>query len=161
MLKGDRLDLLSFCDNLKPQLLVDILVSVSKKHPELPMFNSPDWTDKYSSQPTHPHSQPGTPLQQQGQWLGRSKQKPKPGIAKKVRLGSFQVFDVEAVENDDPDAMPASWPRAGNGMYAKLPPEQDDLKFLMEENDEAFSHFMVDIHGKHVAASRETVSSTA
>ncbi|KAI9171492.1 Succinate--hydroxymethylglutarate CoA-transferase [Paramyrothecium foliicola] len=47
--KTDLLNVLSFCDQLEPQLLVDILVSVSKKHPNLPMFDSPDWDRRLPS----------------------------------------------------------------------------------------------------------------
>ncbi|KZZ96064.1 hypothetical protein AAL_04360 [Moelleriella libera RCEF 2490] len=39
----DLLNILSYCDQVRPGLLPDILVSVSKKHPDLRIFDAPDW----------------------------------------------------------------------------------------------------------------------
>lgn len=54
-------------------------------------------------------------------------------------------------DDDDDDGMPLTWQPAGKGLYAQLPPEREDSKFLVDDNDEeAFSHFMVDKRGKQI-----------
>lgn len=51
-------------------------------------------------------------------------------------------------------SLPPTWPRAGEGLYAKLPAEDEDREFLADDNDEeAFSHFMVDKMGKQMTVS--------
>lgn len=50
------------------------------------------------------------------------------------------------------DSLPPMWPKAGEGLYAKISPEDEDRAFLLDENDEeAFSHFGVDKFGKQIA----------
>jgi len=59
--------------------------------------------------------------------------------------------EEEEEEEEEEDALPPTWPKAGEGLYAKLPPENEDRRFLEDENDEeAFSHFMVDKEGKQM-----------
>jgi len=45
-------------------------------------------------------------------------------------------MDAEAYD-DDP---PAHYPRPGHGLARTLPPEQDDLQWLVDDNDEVYSH---------------------
>jgi hypothetical protein len=144
--KEERLSLLSFCDTLRPQILVDILVSISKKHPDLPIFNSPDWAASHA--PEGQHAPYWNGISQSGVSNGKGKQKTKASPPKKARTDSFQAVDLNEEEN--PYAVPPSWPQVGHGMYAKLPPESQDVHLLAEENDEAFSHFMVDSEGKQM-----------
>lgn len=51
---------------------------------------------------------------------------------------------------DDP--LPPEWPRAGAGMYAQLPPEDEgpDGWMVDERDDFAFNHFLLDSHGRQV-----------
>lgn len=55
----------------------------------------------------------------------------------------------EDEEDVEEDVLPPTWPKAGEGLYAKLLPETEDRTFLADENDgESFSQFMVDNFGK-------------
>ncbi|KAF7562209.1 hypothetical protein G7046_g1923 [Stylonectria norvegica] len=154
MKKTDLLNVLSLCDQLKPHLIVDILVSVSKKHPDLPIFNSPDWEANVPSasrsntiviskkhdveKPRHGHS-----------ILNKAKQRPK---AMRKILKRTRVIEVMTdIPDEEGDVLPPTWARAGEGLYAKLAPETEDRGFLLDENDEeSFSHFLVDGFGQQI-----------
>jgi hypothetical protein len=161
MKRTDLLNVLSFCDQLKPQLLVDVMVSVSKKHPDLPMFSSPDWNQEAPKdlQTNNQKRAPLTPSRSRhGPSLLNSKAKQKirtatrPPPKKPLKPSRLAAPAIEppdvAVEDED---LPPNWPKAGEGLYAKLPPEIEDRKYLADANDgEAFSQFMVDKFGKIV-----------
>ncbi|KAI8718941.1 hypothetical protein NCS52_00674200 [Fusarium sp. LHS14.1] len=151
MRKTDLLNVLSLCDQLKPNLLVDILVSVSKRHPDLPMFDSPDWeaqlatpfrvhkSSKHEEKPRHGHVIISS--------KARSKHKTTKKILKRTRV----IEVITTAPEDDEDILPPTWARAGEGLYAKLVPETEDRSLLMDENDEeSFSHFRVDGFGKQI-----------
>ena len=144
--RTDLLNVLSFCDQLKPQLLVDILVSVSKKHPNLPIFNAPDWESHIPSTKasrTEARSRHGHVL------INKTRQRPR---ATKKILKRTRVIEVVAdLPGEDYDVMPPTWAKANEGLYAKIPPETEDRGFLLDENDEeSFSHFLVDNFGKQI-----------
>jgi hypothetical protein len=124
MEKSNRLELLSFCESVKPQVLVDLLVAVSKKHPDLPLFNAPDWAASVGSRPSANSS------------IGSSTFtfKPKPKKAKTANGTSAYP------DEDDPYALPPTWPKPGKGLYATLLPE-DEADDMAEEN-EAFEHWV-------------------
>lgn len=151
MRKTDLLNVLSLCDQLKPNLLVDILVSVSKRHPDLPMFDSPDWeaqlatpfrvhkSSKHEEKPRHGHVIISS--------KARSKHKTTKKILKRTRV----IEVITTAPEEDEDILPPTWARAGEGLYAKLAPETEDRSLLMDENDEeSFSHFSVDGFGKQI-----------
>lgn len=173
MKKTDVLNLLSFCDQLRPDLLLDLMVSVTKRHPDLPIFSSPDWNaniQEPSRPPIHrAKPKPGGP--RHGPSLLNSKAKHKiksrpsrPSAVKKPHKRSRLANEVNPDEEDEEEEeeeeeqgeyyeeyMPTTWPKAGEGMYAKLLPETEDSEFLVDGNDEeAFSHFMVDRLGRQI-----------
>lgn len=162
--KTDLLNILSFCDQLKPQLLVDIFVSISMRHPELPVFNAPDWEEKVREEEAariaavaavqarnriHQRSRHGHTLLNP-----RMRQKRK-GIRTIVKVSTTTtgeqtsktiILREENVEVDD--VLPPAWPKAGEGLYATLSLEDEDTLYLADEgDDDAFSHFMVDSLG--------------
>ncbi|KAK7226104.1 hypothetical protein V2G26_014107 [Clonostachys chloroleuca] len=161
MRKTDLLNILSFCDQLQPQLIVDIMVSVSKKHPNLPMFASPDWHEPFSD-PSAPGkiAKRGSARASHGRSLLNSKAKQKIKNTGSARNGTKRqakklaptVEDMPLqLTNNEEDTLPPAWPRAGQGMYAKLVPEVEDRSLLKDDNDEgAFSHFMVSNMGKQI-----------
>lgn len=53
---------------------------------------------------------------------------------------------------EDVDVLPPTWAKADEGLYAKLLlPDTEDNGFLLDENDEeSFSHFLVDNFGKQI-----------
>ncbi|KJZ78377.1 hypothetical protein HIM_02415 [Hirsutella minnesotensis 3608] len=162
--KTDLLNILSLADQLKPQLLVDILVSVSIKHPDLPIFDDPSWkanvSNRASSIKTKTAIQNARNVNQSksGAVSAHAKERRAKGRPKLIK--QVHVADLDARGTEDgvgqgvvpvEHSLPPTWPRAGEGLYSKLPPEDEDKAFLADENDEeAFSHFMVDKSGKQV-----------
>ncbi|PFH57349.1 hypothetical protein XA68_15190 [Ophiocordyceps unilateralis] len=185
----DLLDILTLCDRLKPRLLVDVLVSVSKKEPDLPIFDDPAWRTNLPgrsplrSKPTLPSPQsprrprPAALVLPNGKELKRPRGRPR-NVLKQIIVsqtpeagarsgssggegeavqrgplaGPASTSTPPTVETDN--SLPPTWPRAGQGLYAKLPPEDEERAFLIDHNDEeAFSHFMVDKLGKQVVVS--------
>ncbi|EFQ32515.1 PHD-finger domain-containing protein [Colletotrichum graminicola] len=176
--KSDLVNLLIFSNDIYPGLLVDLLVSVSKRHPDLPIFGSPDWV-----QPKAPRREPQRQRQRQRQGnharLKVPKQRSKTGGVRKI-LKTTPVAPAAAPaaagvagvdgeqqqqqqhqqqeddeydddgDDDDDDALPESWPKAGHGLYSKLKPEREDPLLFDDKDEEAFSHFMVDEQGRQV-----------
>lgn len=155
--KTDVLNILSFCDQLKPQLLVDIMVSVAKKHPDLPIFDSPSWNAKAmsaaSARAKHSHQSSRSAARlRHGHTVIESRVKHKHKTSKKTIKIAPIPLEEESPLMDYGDSLPPMWPKAGEGLYAKLSPEDEDRAFLLDENDEeAFSHFGVDKFGKQIA----------
>ncbi|RCI15568.1 hypothetical protein L249_3551 [Ophiocordyceps polyrhachis-furcata BCC 54312] len=189
--RTDLLNVLSLCDQLKPRLLIDVLVSVSKKHPDLPMFDDPAWRrNLHRSKPPSPHRpRPALPLPS-GKAFKKPRGRPRNAPTKQMipsetppqtettRIdkggggggGEGEAFQAnnDAAESSPARAplisdvsiavadctLPPTWPRAGQGLYAKLPPEDEDRRFLVDDNDEeAFSHFLVDKLGRQAVLS--------
>ncbi|KEY74097.1 hypothetical protein S7711_05349 [Stachybotrys chartarum IBT 7711] len=149
--KTELLNILSFCDQLQPQLLADILVSVSKRHPDLPIFDSPDWEAQLKGTSRSNPSTNALASSKSRQSLHPTKPKQKSKAVKKLLKPSRTAEAQEEVQPEAEDALPATWRRAGEGLYARLVPEVEDRKFLVDDNDEeAFSQFMVDKLGKQI-----------
>ncbi|KAJ4271957.1 hypothetical protein NW762_000666 [Fusarium torreyae] len=152
MSKTDLLNVLSLCDQLKPNLLVDVLVSVSKRHPDLPIFDSPDWESQLLNASRPVKSSKHDEKHRHGHVLLNKNTKPKQKTTKKI-LKRTRVIEVitTAPEEDNVDILPPTWAKAGEGLYSKLPPETEDRLFLMDDNDEeSFSHFLVDGAGRQI-----------
>ncbi|KAG8350753.1 hypothetical protein FVEN_g11111 [Fusarium venenatum] len=152
MSRTDMLNILSFCDQLKPNLLADILVSVSKRHPDLPMFDSPEWESQLSntSRPVKASKHDEKP--RHGHVLLNKAAKHKQKTTKKI-LKRTRVIEVitSAPEEDNVNVLPPTWAKAGEGLYSKLLPETEDRSILMDDNDEeSFSHFLVDRAGRQI-----------
>ncbi|KAJ6783947.1 hypothetical protein PWT90_02130 [Aphanocladium album] len=162
--KTDLLNILSLSDQLEPQLLVDLFVSVAKRHPTLPIFDAPDWEAKVREQEAvkaaayaaaqaraRAHQRP-----RHGHTLlnPRMRQKRK-GVRKIVKIAATTESAEKTIvvqeeqdgseEEEEEELLPPTWPKAGEGLYAELPPEDQDTLYLADDgDDEAFSHFMVD-----------------
>lgn len=81
-----------------------------------------------------------------------SRIKHKHKVLKKTIKPAPVPVEEESPSTDYQDALPPLWPKAGEGLYAKLCPEDEDRAFLLDENDEeAFSHFGVDKFGKQIS----------
>lgn len=148
----DMLNVLSFSDQMKPNLLLDILVSVSKRHPDLPLFDSPDWESQLLNGPRPAKASKHDEKPRHGHVLTSKANKPKQKTTKKI-LKRTRVIEVitSAPEEDNVNVLPATWAKAGEGLYSKLPPETEDRSLLKDENDEeSFSHFFVDRAGRQI-----------
>ncbi|KAK2593125.1 hypothetical protein QQS21_009174 [Conoideocrella luteorostrata] len=158
--RTDLLNILSFCDQLHPQLLADIMVSVSKRHPDLPIFDSPDWAKsvhRSSELQLASDFQGGRPAgkPRHGHTLlnpkARQRQKhEKKGLKRLILTQNGEgIPAAEEEKHGEKEVLPPTWPKAGKGLYSDLPPETDDRTFLTDDNDdESFSQFMVDSLGK-------------
>ncbi|KAJ3523159.1 hypothetical protein NM208_g12561 [Fusarium decemcellulare] len=147
--RTDMLNVLSLCDQLKPNLLADVLVSVSKRHPDLPIFDSPDWETQLSGARRVHKASRHDERPRHGHVLIPGRVRPKK-TTKKI-LKRTRVIEVVTTAQEDQDVLPETWAKAGEGLYSKLPPETEDRGLLMDENDEeSFSHFLVDGLGKQI-----------
>ncbi|KAF4470362.1 hypothetical protein FALBO_2737 [Fusarium albosuccineum] len=147
--RTDMLNVLSLCDQLKPNLLADVLVSVSKRHPDLPIFDSPDWETQLSGARRVHKASRHDERPRHGHVLIPGRVRPKK-TTKKI-LKRTRVIEVVTTAQEDQDVLPETWAKAGEGLYSKLPPETEDRGLLMDENDEeSFSHFLVDGFGKQI-----------
>lgn len=147
MPRRELLNILAFCDKLRPNLLVDLLASVTKRHPELPVFNSPDWPsmlaadapsrrNSLSIDPGHRTPQAGTP--------GAEGQASATALKQAAPPKQTQTVDAADPWDDDDDFLPPSWPKEGEGMYAALPPEGEDTEHLVDRDEGgAFEGFLV------------------
>lgn len=159
MPRKDLLSLLAFCDKLQPNLLVDLLVSVTKRHPDLPVFDSPDWptnvnpstsSDKKSLSIDQGQRTPQTPSAPNGS-APSGISTPKVAAAAKQAAPPKQTQTVDAADpwDDDDDFLPPSWPKEGEGMYAALPPERTDTAHLVDRDEGgAFQGFLVKGEGE-------------
>lgn len=130
---------------------------MSKKHPDLPIFDAPDW-ESYLPRPMG--SKPairrlkvrGTDRPRHGHTIpSKSRPRLKPG--KRIILKSSATNDFAGVHvlEEIGETLPPTWPKVGKGLYSKLLPDSEDKEFLLDGNDEeAFSHFMVDSMGHQV-----------
>ncbi|KPM43876.1 hypothetical protein AK830_g2683 [Neonectria ditissima] len=151
MKKTDLLNILSLCDQLKPQLLTDILVSVSKKHPDLPIFKSPDWETELPS--AQRPAKPSKPIERprHGHVIMNGKTRLKVNATKKILKRTRVIEVVTDMPGEEEDVLPPTWRKANEGIYAKLVPDTEDDSLLADVNDEeSFSHFMVDSFGKQI-----------
>ncbi|KAF6796421.1 phd finger domain-containing protein [Colletotrichum sojae] len=152
--RRDLANLLCFCDQIEPGLLANLLTSVSRRHPHLPIFNTPDWAQPKMvrrSSSRRLQMTNGGPTHQAP--TKNSKQRSKTGGVRKILKTKSVPSKVvpRTADDDDDDGVPSTWRPAGKGFYAQLPPEREDSRFLVDDNDEeAFSHFMVDKRGKQI-----------
>ena len=69
------------------------------------------------------------------------------------------VDNIDEDENDGYDDHPPTYPRPGHGLMKTLPPEQEDLQWLVEEDDRfgVFSHlYQVDAQAANGRLNGET-----
>ncbi|KAM0283152.1 hypothetical protein ACHAQH_002633 [Verticillium albo-atrum] len=138
--KTDIINLLLFSDAIKDGLLIDVLVSMSKKHPNLPLFKHPDWAVALTAPASLPRPAPP-----------KARQPAKP-VTKRPKTSAIRkVQETETIaDQPDEEPLPGIWPEAGIGLYSKLPPELPDPILLGLNDEEAFSGFMIDRNGRPV-----------
>lgn len=142
------LNILKFADQLQPNLIVNIMASVSRKHPSLPIFNSPDWnTEPEPPSPASPQDSPLSRITERprhGHTLLNPRMRSKHSAIKKLQRRASTLSQMEVVDDDevDDEAPPPTWPKPGHGLYAKLPPEDEDRSYLDDDDSNvAFAHF--------------------
>lgn len=167
--RKDQLSLLSFWDRLRPGLLPDLLASISKRHPDLPIFNSPDWATQIASRPppkrglsvesgsrnnNKPASSSGTApgIVPNGSPQIRSGTPGTPTGAAAPQPGepSRNGGAESDVPVEDDDLLPATWPKHGEGFYVTLPLEKDDPLLVDGLDDIYHQGFAVEKDGTRV-----------
>ncbi|ROT41324.1 hypothetical protein SODALDRAFT_331052 [Sodiomyces alkalinus F11] len=177
---SDLVNLLLFSDAIKDGLLIDVLASVSRKHPDLPLFPHPDWDtmgpDEWAALSRSGHSVTGTAMATSAPPANANaantatttaeaapkrppNKKPKISAIRKVQesevVGREVEVEVEEEEQEEEEKLieeplPQAWPKPGHGLYATLPPERDDPTLRDDNDEEAFSGFFVDRMGRQV-----------
>jgi hypothetical protein len=144
--EGELLELLSFCNRLRSGLLVDIMASICKKHPNFPVFNSPDWAAVLGGASSLT-SQSGNVLSG-GHIQSPNGRKPKSRTKSTILRKHLKPIALDDITVSYEDVLPPDWPtKPGQGAYSKLAPERSD-QFLYDPCDEeAFSHFQVNADG--------------
>ncbi|KAL2758794.1 hypothetical protein ACRALDRAFT_1061894 [Sodiomyces alcalophilus JCM 7366] len=167
---SDLVNLLLFSDAIKDGLLVDVLASVSRKHPDLPLFPRPDWdtmgADDWATLSRSGHTATKTELDASAPPAHTTNtvpataapapkrppsKKPKTSAIRKVQ--ESEAVSREVVEEEEQlieEPLPQAWPKPGHGLYATLPPERDDTTLRDDNDEEAFSGFFVDRMGRQV-----------
>jgi hypothetical protein len=135
---------------------------VSKKHPDLPIFESPNWQHSVSASldariDTAARLARPAGRARHGHTAVNLKARQRQKNAKKALKRLIMVQNADGTPEDEEDVeddLPPTWPKAGEGLYSNLLPETEDRTFLADENDtESFSQFMVDSLGKPMMVS--------
>lgn len=119
-----------YFSSLTQGTLVTLLVKATTLNPELPVFE-PAFKGKIQNSMTNGHSHTITNLPSQPAATTAPSIRPPP--------------DPAAVADDanyTPDVHPSNYPRPGEGLMKTLPPEQEDLQWLVEDDDKygVFTH---------------------
>jgi hypothetical protein len=117
-----------YFSSLPPGLLVTLLTKATNLHPDLPLFD-PSFqptgaTSAVSQTPTNGHAHPS---------------------AQPVYTAPATVFRNAEDSDDDrygSDEHPSHYPRPGQGLMSSLPPEKEDLHYLVDEENSrgVFTH---------------------
>ncbi|RDL42141.1 FYVE zinc finger [Venustampulla echinocandica] len=167
----------SYFNSLPHQQLVSLLMQATVLHPNIPLFprdyNPPSKqaqpagsSDRRTNSPSQQHF-PGTST---AGLFTRAESNPNatinfirkiPGETTPPFSSSQQdsahpasaLLVANAQDGDSRESTPASppYPKPGNGLMAKLGPDEDDMEWLVDNNDfNAFSHVMYDDHGERI-----------
>nr|OQO16100.1 hypothetical protein B0A51_17066 [Rachicladosporium sp. CCFEE 5018] len=136
-----------YFSSLPPGLLVTLLTKATSLRPDLPVFE-PSFVAKAVSTPTtistdtnshgHPATAPSTAIGP----------KPKPPVfqpsAPPPQQSSMIIHDMNDDDDDGygSDTHPSHYPRPGQGFMSTLPPESEDLHFLVDDESSrgVFTH---------------------
>ncbi|KAL6703353.1 hypothetical protein ACN47E_009771 [Coniothyrium glycines] len=159
----------AYFSTLSHQKVVDLLLTATVRHPELPVFppNIHQLTTSTSTKPQqqqsipsqripHPQYQPpsafhnhippnGTTLPDmdpsEAQLLGETTSHQPPPPTQRTPRTTMDLAGNQYEEDDGYDTdPPAHYPKAGNGLARTLRPESEDLNWLVDDNFEVFSH---------------------
>jgi hypothetical protein len=117
-----------YFSSLPPGLLVTLLTKATNLHPDLPLFDPsfqpPGATSAISQTPTNGHAHPPT---------------------QPVYTAPATIFRNAEDSDDDKygsDEHPSHYPRPGQGLMSSLPPEKEDLHYLVDEENSrgVFTH---------------------
>lgn len=155
----------SYLSALPQSDLVALVMYVLDLHPDLAVFPPSDGTPPARSPrgealPNTPAS-PGTPVRSKvSGGSGRSPASKARGQVPAANGGqakdqkedmAITVTGQEQDDDEDEDPLAPPWPQPGKGLYNMLPPDEDDDKHLVDDDDyEAFSVVIYDENGKKI-----------
>ena len=115
-------------------MLVTLLTKASSLNPDLPLF-APGFQSTLTSLPTHTSNALDHPP------VASSKLDSSIATTAGARVTFMSPHDDED-GGYGPDEHPAHYPRPGQGLMSTLPPEQDDLQWLVDDSDRfgVFNH---------------------
>ncbi|KAF2765263.1 hypothetical protein EJ03DRAFT_331144 [Teratosphaeria nubilosa] len=132
--------------SLTPGMLVTLLTKATTLHPDLPVF-APDFKPATTSMPPptpvpppiNGHGYPSAPPV--AQTNGISTGNPVPSIPSATAAAGVPLTDPDE-DNPSYAEHPPTYPRPGHGLMNRLPPEKDDLQWLVEDDSKysTFSH---------------------
>ncbi|KAK4541179.1 hypothetical protein LTR36_008253 [Oleoguttula mirabilis] len=140
--------------SLSQGMLVTLLTKATTLRPDLPLF-APDFQAKGASngaaaaQPApngHAHPPPAQPAVSAPAFTAPAappaQDQPTTAGASVDVAGTSFVDNLDEDENDGYEDHPPTYPRPGHGLMKTLPPEQEDLQWLVEDDDRfgVFSH---------------------
>lgn len=145
-------------------MLVTLLTKATTLQPDLPLF-APDFQARASAAtsipsaiagnaagtsamaiPTNGHGHPLLPYQSSSMSASNAglPMVPRPSFQATAGAPAYQNNMMSAPANDFvPEGHPPHYPRPGHGLMQTLPREQEDLQWLVEDDDRygAFSHY--------------------
>lgn len=138
-------------------MLVTLLTKATTLKPDLPLF-SPDFQARPSAAtdtpnltpataaPMNGHGHPSLPHQDSSMSMANPglPMAPRPSFQATAGAPAYQNNFINTTTNDlVPEGHPPHYPRPGHGLMRTLPPEQEDLQWLVEDDDRygAFSHY--------------------
>ncbi|KAH8662930.1 hypothetical protein BGZ60DRAFT_432959 [Tricladium varicosporioides] len=168
----------SYFNSLPHQQLVSLLMQATVLHPNIPIFppisSAPSNSQRAQSASRNTvHAQQPFPPSATAGLFSRAESNPNATInfIRKIPPGqtppasafspSQQSFThassappaLNQPNDESRESTPASppYPKPGNGLMAKLGPDEDDMEWLVDNNDfEAFSHNVYDEHGERI-----------
>lgn len=137
-------------------MLVTLLLRATTLKPDLPVF-PPDFRARIGSNPTtmatptypvsNGYSHPSRPAPHHPNMAPVPTTYPSRGHAVSqtsvgASQGSMHYMHPSEQHSYGPDVHPPNYPRPGHGLMRTLPPEQEDLQWLVDEDDRygVFSH---------------------
>ncbi len=162
----------AYLSTLAQQELVALLMACLETHPDLPVFpptgaGAGGGSEQPAAGTTAPRSlfagttTEGLFARAEAHPTGQINFVRKVGRGGKARAGSgkggsqkedsLERMEGAGGEEDEFDPLAALWPRAGMGLYARLPPDTEDEVRLVDEGDyEAFSVILYEERGRKV-----------
>lgn len=119
-----------YFSSLPPGMLVTLLTKATNLKPDLPLF-PPDFRTKQQTSTNGTHAESGS-----------SNANASGSTAPTSTLPQRQPQLTQEEEGYGPDVHPPNYPRPGQGLMKTLPPEHEDLQWLVEDDDKygVFTH---------------------
>lgn len=122
-----------YFSSLTQGMLVTLMTKATTLQPDLPVFE-PAFRNKIANSMTNGHSHKASTSE------SAAPQQPVASVLPKQPQHAHPP--VADVANYPPETHPSNYPRPGQGLMKSLPPEQEDLQWLVDDDDRfgVFTH---------------------